>query len=159
LARASATKEASTPWHLNILAHIYFRGLIFEQNKVNAYLQSQIQASDADLATLKEKKNSQVTLLEQLHYLINLRANSYQAISLLNVLATDTPTTVTLHKVTRIAKEIMIFGQADTDTEVTQFMKKIGKIAGFKQPVLTGINSVQGVNGDERHFQLKVEQD
>jgi type IV pilus assembly protein PilN len=144
---------------LIILTHIYFRGIIFEQNKANAYLQNQIQESQTNLATLKEKKNHQVTLLEQLRYLLNLRANSYQAIRLLNVLATATPTSIVLDKVTRIAKTISIFGQADTDTQVTQFMKNIGQVPGFKEPVLTGINSEQGVNGDERHFQLKVDED
>ncbi|MES2217509.1 MAG: PilN domain-containing protein [Pseudomonadota bacterium] len=144
---------------LIILTHIYYRGVIFEQNKANNYLQTQIQESDTNLATLKEKKNHQVTLLEQLRYLMNLRTNSFQAIRLLNVLATATPTSIILEKAIRMGKMITIYGQAETDTQVTQFMKNIGKMPGFKQPVLTSINSEQGVNGDERHFQLKVEED
>jgi type IV pilus assembly protein PilN len=144
---------------LIILAHIYFRAMIMEQNKVNSYLQTEIQSSQTDLETLKEKKLSQVTLLEQLHYLMNLRITSYQAVSIMNILATATPSTVILDKVSREMKNIIIAGQAETDTEVTQFMKNIATVKGYKQPVLTGITSVQGVNGDERHFQLKVEQD
>jgi type IV pilus assembly protein PilN len=144
---------------LIIMTHIYFRALIAEQNKINTYLQSEIQKSDTDLATLKEKKTSQVTLLEQLRYLMNLRSSSYQAVSIMNVLPKATPPSIILHKVTRSAKEILIYGQAETDTEVTQFMKNIGRLPGYKEPVLASITSEQGPDGDERHFQLKVEQE
>jgi type IV pilus assembly protein PilN len=142
-----------------MMTHIYFRAVISEQNKVNTYLQTEIQQSQTDLATLKEKKTSQVTLLEQLRYLMNLRSSSYQAVSIMNVLPKTTPSTIILHKVSRSSKEILIYGQAETDTEVTQFIKNIGHLKGFKEAILASITSEQGPEGDERHFELKIEQE
>jgi type IV pilus assembly protein PilN len=143
---------------LVVFVHIYFRSIINDQNKINAYLQSQIDQSQIDLTTLKEKKMSQVNLIAQLHYLMNLRVTSYQAVRLMNMLATATPKNVILEKILRGNNEVIIAGQADSDTEVTIFMKNIAAQPGFKQPVLTGITSQQGPTGDERHFQLKVEE-
>lgn len=143
---------------LVIAVHIYFRSIINDQNKINVYLQNQIALGQADLATLKDKKASQVSLITQLHYLMDLRVKSYNAVRLLNMLAIATPKSVMLDKVIRENNTIVIAGQTDSDAEVTLFMKNIATQPGFKPPVLSGITSQQGPLGDERHFQIKVEE-
>jgi type IV pilus assembly protein PilN len=141
---------------LIIGAHFYYKNLIQIQNESNAFLQSSLDASQTELATLKEKKQAQITLIAQLHYIINLRKKSYETVHLLDALAHTVPENVLLDKVIREGDVVTIAGIAQVDSEVTQFIKNIRQVNGFDQPVLTGITSIQGPNGDERHFQIKV---
>jgi type IV pilus assembly protein PilN len=141
---------------LIILAHIYFQSLIASQNKSNAYLQTELQVAQNELSDLKQNKVDQMKLIQHLHFLINLRRKSYAAVLLVDTLAKTTPVTILLDKVERVGDNVAIYGTAESDPEVTVFMKNIGAVKGFKQPELAGITSVQGPNGDERHFQIKV---
>lgn len=144
---------------LVILVHIYFKALILSQKNSNTYLQTELQMAQNNFTDLKQKKEDQMKLIEHLHFLINLRKKSYAAIALLDTVAKTTPSSILLDKIERINNSVTITGVAQTDSEVTVFMKNIGGVKGFKQPELAGITSVQGPHGDERHFQIKVMQE
>lgn len=144
---------------LVVFVHIYVHSLINAQNASNNYLQTQLQIAQNNLTDLKQKKEDQMKLIENLHFLINLRKKSYAAVKLLDTLAKTTPSSILLDKVERINDDITITGTAQADPEVTVFMKNIAAVKGFNQPVLSSITNVQGVNGDEKHFQIKVTQE
>jgi type IV pilus assembly protein PilN len=142
-----------------LFVHLYFSTVISSQKKNNAYLQSEITNSATSFASLKTEKEKQIKLLEQLHFIINLRTRSYEAVRLLTMLVNATPSTVFLDKILREDNVITLGGKAKSNLEITLFMKNIGKVNGFAQPVLTGISTQDSAVVGERSFQLKVIQE
>jgi Tfp pilus assembly protein PilN len=106
--------------------------------------------------------NKQKTELDevdsQLHFIFDLRESSYRAVRLLNELAIANPESVTLFKLVRNGDDITVFGKAKSNLQITMFMDNLEKAKIFTQPDLTEITGKEGEVGDERKFELKMQQ-
>ncbi len=51
-----------------------------------------------ELTSLQDKKQKQIALQTQLHFIMELRATSFQAVTLLNGIASAVPSAVSLEK-------------------------------------------------------------
>lgn len=142
-----------------IFIHIcYGRAISHQQDRIN-FLQSEITQKQADLTALKGQKQEQHDLDAELHFIMNLQTKSFQAVRLLDELASAVPPSVLLDKINREGSTITISGTAQSDSQVTIFMKNIAKSPGLKQPVLTGISAQENSPTLGKHFQLRVEQE
>ena len=59
---------------------------------------------------------------------------------------------------TRENNSISITGRAKSNLQITLFMENLAKSNIFKQPELTNISGKENSSGEERIFQLKVDQ-
>ena len=143
---------------LVFILHLYLSMLVCHQMDRNQYLQSELDKNQGEVTTLKEKKKEVLALRAQLQFLKELRGKSYRAVRILNMLTTAVPQSLSLEKVIRNGNSVMIEGVAQSDLEVTLFMKNISTTHGFAQPVLTGINTEKTDTQGQRHFQLTVQQ-
>jgi type IV pilus assembly protein PilN len=136
--------------------HIYLKLIIHDSQVRVTYLQTELAATQAEITTLKDSQQKQAAIRAELQLIIELRTRSFQAVRLLNALTTTVPTTVLLQRIMRASKSVTLEGEAESDLQTTELMKKLAGTKGFNQPVLTEISGDKD-NAGARHFQLKVE--
>lgn len=141
------------------IGHLYYGSLISHQQKNNAFLQEQLDQEQQILNALNKKKKQQTLIYSQLNFLISLQEKSYQVVRMLDELVRVIPDGVALLKVTREKNSVTMYGKANSNLQVTQFMENIEKSSVFKQPILTEIAAKDGVLREEKYFQLQVEQE
>lgn len=141
-----------------LLAHFYMTRMIRVQQSRIDFLTSELAHIKNDMINLNKQKE-QVTQLESaLNFIIGLRAKSFRAVHLLNQLAAVTPETITLISITRDKDLVLLEGEAQSDLDITQLMKRLSGLPGFTQPVLTEISAKKEPPITERYFRLKVNQ-
>lgn len=141
-----------------VLVHLYLDYLISNQNKRINYLQTVLGEKQAEFFKLKDQQKKQNTIQTELTFLNGLRENSYQAIRLLNELVKVVPPTITLEKITRTGNKITLIGNAQSELQITLFMKNITQSAFFNQPTLTRLVAPEVPNEEGRVFQLDIQQ-
>lgn len=141
------------------LFHMYYDALIAYQDRRNAFLQEQISKKQLEIDVLREDKKQQDNIQAKLQFLFALREQSYHAVRLLSELLKIVPDTITLSKLQREGRAIVIEGKAQSELSITAFLKSISQDPVFNQPALTAINTGPVTEGaSERYFQVKVEQ-
>ena len=138
--------------------HLYLSSINSEQNSINADLQAAIGKEQASLTQMSSEESEKEAITLQLHTIVDLYNESYQAVRLLNELTKLVPTTISLTKIKRNGNEITLMGVALSEDDVTHFMRDIAASPYFKQPVLSSINTEKNTSGNQRNFQLEVEQ-
>jgi type IV pilus assembly protein PilN len=143
---------------LLVTTHLYSAALVDTQLQRNAFIQSEIDLNQGRLTTLKTDKNTKMNLEMQLRFVMDLRARGHKAIHLFEALTNAVPASLTLEKIERINNNINLTGKAQSDLQITQFMKNLVNEHKFNQPVLTEISTRKNGEVDERYFKLKVQQ-
>lgn len=141
-----------------IFIHFIYAQLFSKQQARNNYLQAQINLSIAEANNLEEKKKTTLQTLHQLHFLIGLQYANYDAVIVLNELAKLTPPSITFTYLDKNGPVIILEGSAQSNTDVTQFIKDLAKSKIFKQPVLTKMTANTKESSIKKDFQIKVEQ-
>lgn len=141
-----------------VFFHMHYASMIGKQLKRNAILQTSLDRESEILMTLGKQKKELLGIDNQLHFIFDLRESSYRAVRLLNALAISNPDNVTLFKIIRAKNTILVFGKAKSNLQITLFMESIEKSKLFNQPVLTEISGKESDAGEDRTFQLKLEQ-
>lgn len=142
-----------------IFFHIYLKVLVHDQQVRTSYLQTELQNTQTEITTLKDRQKQQAAIRSELQLIIELRTQSFQTVRLLNALVDAVPKTIVLEKLARNGKSITIEGKAESDLQATVMMKNLAAVPGFQQPVLTEIDIDPNSLGSGKHFQMKVELD
>ncbi|MHB1948169.1 MAG: PilN domain-containing protein [Gammaproteobacteria bacterium] len=128
---------------LIIILHLIMNGLISRQLSINTYLQNRLDQEKTVTANLNTKKLEMGLREFQLGMAYHIQNQSFNTVSLLNVLATNVPDGVNLTKVEKANNQITLEGLAQSNLEVTAFMKNLENTGKFNQPVLTNILDVE----------------
>lgn len=126
-----------------IISHLFITHLISRQEKANTYLQTQLDQEKATIFKLNKQKKERLLVFSQLIEAYSLQDQNFKIVSLLNILANNIPDGVNLTKIQKADSQITIEGQAQSNLEVTAFMKNLEKTNQFNQPVLTKISDVE----------------
>ena len=140
------------------LCHVYFDQVIHYRQKRNDFLQAELNQTQVELAALEKQQEQETALLDKMHFIINLRNQNYKIVRLLDALAVLTSPTVSLTKIIRDKDNITLEGVAQSDIEITLFMKNLARSSIFDEPVLTGIGPKKTGEIIQRFFQLKLTQ-
>jgi type IV pilus assembly protein PilN len=141
-----------------VICHFYLDSVISSQSQRNTFLQAQLAETQTILADLQKQQQQENALLDEMHFIMNLRDQNFKAVRLLDALAILTSPTISLTKIIREDDAITIEGMAQSDIEITLFMKKLADSFVFSQPVLVGISSKNVGEIMQRFFQLKLVQ-
>lgn len=144
---------------LIFLLHIHYKNLINYQIKRNTFLQGELSKEQNELGVLNKKKNAQLSVDTELKFISVLREKSYRAVRMLDALVRVVPEGIALNKIIRDDNNIIILGKAQSEIQITYFMKNLAQSNIFEQPVLTEINSKQTSSGAETEFELRVKQE
>jgi type IV pilus assembly protein PilN len=140
------------------LCHFYLNSLITSQQLRNDFLQTQLIQTQAVLVDLEKQQDQEHLLLDEMRFIINLRDQNFKTVRLLDALAILTSSTISLTKISRDNSAIAVEGIAQSDIEITLFMKNLSKAPIFEQPVLIGIIPKKVGEMVQRYFQLKLVQ-
>jgi type IV pilus assembly protein PilN len=141
-----------------LLFHFYLDSEMRSQNQRNTFLQAQLTETQTVLLDLEKQQEQEKALLDEMQFIMNLRDQNFKAVRLLDALAIMTSSTISITKIIRDSNNITIEGLAQSDIEITLFMKKLAKSLIFSQPVLVGISSKNVGEIIQRFFQLKLVQ-
>lgn len=138
------------------IIHLYLAALLSSQLDRNDYLSSQLKIEQQALEQLYNNKQKLLTLDAQIHFIFNMQRISYQAVSFLSELTRIVPSGVWLDEINRQGSVLSIEGNAESDSQVTIFMKNIYKSSVFSQPVLTEISAKESNASQRKQFRLNV---
>lgn len=138
--------------------HMQYAAKISFQQKRNSIMQAALDEASSSLMIMNKQMAELDDVDSQLHFIFDLRESSYRAVRLLNELAIANPDSVTLFKVVRLGDAVTLFGKAKSNLQITLFMESLEKAKIFTQPDLTEITGKEGEVGDERKFELKMQQ-
>jgi type IV pilus assembly protein PilN len=139
------------------LLHIYLVAIIHHQKQRNTRLHAELVQEQQILDQLNQQKNKLAEIKKQLDFIYKLRDESYQSVRFLSELIKVVPAGISLQKLTRKGNTIILIGKADSDLEITLFMKSIEKSALFNQPILTEISIGKGTATQVgKYFQLSM---
>jgi len=141
-----------------LVFHMHYSAKISNQVQRNVILQAALDQEANTLGDLNKQKMKLTQVDQKLHYIFELRESSYRAVRLLSELVLVNPESITLQKIIRNGNAIAVSGKAKSNLQITQFMENIEKSKFFAQPVLTEISGKDNAAGEERSFELKIEQ-
>lgn len=141
-----------------IIMHMFLKGMLDNQIQRNTYIQGVQNQKQTEIKHLKKDKENENVLLSKLNFLVGLENKNFKTVLVLNELVNITPENIILTKLERKDADLSIEGAAQTDLDITYFMKSIEASAVFYQPILTGISINKDNPLGERTFELKVEQ-
>jgi type IV pilus assembly protein PilN len=140
-----------------VILHFYTDHSINRQLLRNSYLQSRLEQEQGKLFDLKKMKEQQAVFMTELYFIIKLREQSLQVIRLLDNLTKTIPNTVFLDKIMRQKNIITLTGEAESNLDITQFMKNLSQSHYFTAPVLNQITAKPNTLGMQ-DFELRIEQ-
>lgn len=141
-----------------LFVHLWMGAKLHHYAIRSVFLQSEITQESTLFDTLKKKKEDQMTLESRVEYIFQLRANSFNAVRLLDELVTLIPRSVSMDKIVREGNHITLTGKAQAELQITLFMKNLTQSPYFKNPKLTQMSVKKDSVGDEHDFELKVDQ-
>jgi type IV pilus assembly protein PilN len=139
-----------------VILHIIFSLKFSAQQKLNNYLEDEINQEQNLLSDSTVKQDQKKSLEMQLRFIINLHKINIQAIQLLNELTILVSRNISLNKIIKIGNKIILMGAAKSNADLTLFKNDLAKSKIFNQLVLTDISSEKGVSAT--NFTLEMVQ-
>lgn len=140
---------------LIIFFHIRLYAKASVQQQVNQYLQSEISYGQNILNEMSSKEKRKEAIEKQLYFIINVRQQNYDFVYLLNQLITLVPEKILLTKISGNQNEVLLSGVAETEDDISHFMKEMDKWKHFYQPALSSLNQNKQKE-DKKQFQIKM---
>ncbi len=140
------------------LLHFYFHQVVRYHERRNQFLEKILDSESAKLMDLNSKKKEKILLDKKINFIISIKKNDFQVVSLLDGLVRLIPKEMILTKLIRDKNKITLIGRATAYTQITQLMESMSKSNLFYQPDLTQISGQEDRKDEGRDFQLQVEQ-
>lgn len=139
-------------------ASLHIGALVEEQNKRNAFLDSEIKKVDAQIAEIKELKKKRDALVARMQVIQQLQSDRTQVVHVFDDLVRKLPEGMYLTTVKQTGGNLVLQGVAQSNARVSSFMRNLDTSNWFGNPDLEVIN-VQP-KGSERvsQFTLRVAQ-
>jgi Tfp pilus assembly protein PilN len=141
-----------------LIFHIYYATVLSAQLERNHFLETQISNEQAQLNALMDQKRDMAKVDADLHFLMNLRRKSYQAVELLDAITRATPEDITVNKIIRNGSDITIDAKANFNSDISILMERLAKMTIFNQPILTVITEKEDASGNNILFEIKLYQ-
>jgi len=141
-----------------VYLHIHFAGLISIQEERNAFLQEEIDIVEKDIVDIQSLEDDKENLLARMNIIQQLQGSRPEIVHLFDEAAKTLPAGVYLTKVNRSGSSVKVEGVAESNANVSSFMKNLDSSSWLKSPRLEVIDtSKQGYQGLS-WFNLRVAQ-
>jgi len=119
--------------------HIILSGQLSDQEERKAYIQSEIATLDGQIKQIDELQLRKDELLARMKVIQDLQGRRPVIVRVFDELARTVPNKVYLVSITRKDDLFMIEGYAESNTQVSSFLRNINASAWFKNPVLSTV--------------------
>lgn len=131
-----------------------YEGIIDNQNKRNAYLQSEISALDKKIREIKELEKTKSRLISRMEVIQKLQSSRPAVVHMFDQLAKTVPEGVHLTNFTQSGNRLLVQGNAQSNARVSAYMRKLEQSPWLKGTNLSIIQAKGSFNG----FNLTVTQ-
>lgn len=128
---------------LVFLANQGMNALIEGQEARNNFLRSEIRALDREIAEIQDLERTRDSLISRKNVIERLQENRSMMVHLFNQIAQTVPEGITLNSVRQTGNVLTIVGTTESETRVSDYMRRIETAAWLSNPELR-IIQVQG---------------
>ena len=140
------------------LAHIQTNNMIDNQKARNTYLENTIKEVEKQIEEIRTLKEDKAALLARMDVIQKLQSSRPEIVHLFEEISKATPKGVYLLNTKRNGNTIEIEGVADSNDNVSAFMRQLNDSAWLTNPRLDVIDSSRKDYPSSSWFQLKVQQ-
>lgn len=141
-----------------VYVHIHFSGLIAKQNDRNAFLQQQIDEVEKDIVAIKSLESDKQNLLARMNIIQQLQTSRPEIVHLFDESAKSLPSGVYLTSIKRSGQTVKVEGVAESNANVSTFMKNLDSSEWLAGPRLDVIDSSKKQFEGLSWFNLRVAQ-
>lgn len=138
--------------------HMNISGIIETQEGRNKFLQDEITRVDKEIEEIKTLEQEKKALLARMQVIQELQSSRPGIVHLFDEIAKTIPDKAFLTKMTRRGDSLELFGIADSNDYVSEFMRRLNASPWFTNPKLLVIEAGKGRFADASSFQLQVTQ-
>lgn len=135
-----------------------YEGLIENQNKRNAYLQTEISALDKKIKEIKELEKTKSRLISRMEVIQKLQSSRPAVVHMFDQLAKTVPEGVFLTSFTQSNNRLLLQGNAQSNARVSAYMRKLEGSPWLKGTNLSIIQAKGDSGGRVSGFNLTVTQ-
>jgi len=127
-----------------------------ESKQLNDYIQSRIDRFDETLKEVRNLESKKTELIGQIQILEHLQSGRSATAKVFDEMVIAMPNQITLKRVEREDNLLVIIGQAESNSDVSQFMKNINRSYLFSRPRLLEIEKQTKGEGYANEFYINV---
>jgi type IV pilus assembly protein PilN len=127
-----------------------------ESKQLNDYIQSRIDRFDETLKEVRNLESKKTELIGQIQILEHLQSGRSATAKVLDEMVIAMPDQITLKRVERKDNLLVIIGRAESNSDVSQFMKNINRSYLFSRPRLLEIEKQMKGEGYANEFYINV---
>lgn len=136
-----------------VAVHSSIDGLIDTQNNRNRFIQNEIVELDKKIKEIKTLDTTKSKLLARMDVIQRLQSSRPEIVHMFDQLAKTVPEGVYLTKFTQSGKKLAIAGNAQSNTRVSAYMRRLEQSPWLKG---TDLNVIRSKGLDANSFTLKV---
>jgi len=140
---------------LMVMVHINFANRLENQQERNVYLQQEISIFDKKIKEIQSLEKTKRQLISRMEVIQRLQSSRPEIVHMFDQLAGTVPDGVYLTKFTQNGKNLLINGNAQSNTRVSAYMRSLEGSPWLKG---TDLNIIQSKGADVNGFALKVSQ-
>lgn len=127
-------------------SHLVERQIDGQQAR-NGYLENEIRKLDRDIASIEKLEATRDNLLARKNVIERLQENRSMMVHLFNSLAQTVPEGIRLNSVKQAGEQLTIEGTTQSETRVSDYMRKIDSAEWMHKPELRIIEAIGGEEG------------
>ncbi len=138
-----------------LLLNMYANALIEYQQKRNQRLKTEISRYENQLKEIKNLKTLREALIARMNIVQNLQATRTLTVRLFDELVKILPQGVFLTQLDRVGNKITVFGYSESNSHISELMKKIETNPWIQSPKLTEIKRAEdNTRAGDKQFKL-----
>jgi len=141
---------------LVIMIHLFIASEVKIEQRKSAYLQHEITILDQKIKEIQRLKRQKAALIARMQVIQALQANRTQVVHLFDELINILPDGIYLDRVNRNGDEVDLIGKAESNTTVSNLMRRIQKSEWLMEPLLNEIKSKDAKSEVDRDFRLRL---
>lgn len=130
--------------------------VIAGQEARNHFLRSEIRVLDREIAEIEELERTRNSLISRKNVIERLQENRSMMVHLFNQIAQTVPQGITLSSVRQAGAELTIVGTAESESRVSDYMRRIESAAWLHSPQLRIIQVQGGGRNREQPFGFEL---
>lgn len=128
--------------------HILVSGQLSDQEERKAYIQSEIATLDGQIKQIDELQARKEELLARMKVIQDLQGRRPVIVRVFDELAHTVPDKIYLSSFQRVGDNFTIDGSAESNTQVSAFLRNLNASAWFKNPVLANVTADETAKKD-----------
>ncbi len=130
---------AGTAALILLIVHLVFAGFISAQKSRNRLLKSEIKVLDKKIASIDKLKKEKDALIARMNIIQELQTSRPLSVKLFDTIVDVMPNGVILLKVERKSENMVVEGEAESNTQVSELMRRIEQSIWLYKPKLSEI--------------------